>query len=115
MSTLPAIARIWRGCVRAQDAGAYERYMLEVALPGYGDVTGNRGGYLMRRRVSRPEDQHELEEFCMVTVWESMEAIRAFAGDDPEVAVFYPEDERFLVTRDERVAHYTVYAQLPTP
>lgn len=101
------IARIWRGCVRAEDADAYERYMREVALPGYRDVAGNRGGYMLRRSVG------ELEEFCMVTVWESMAAIRAFAGNDPEVAVFYPEDERFLVTRDDRVAHYTVYAQLP--
>jgi heme-degrading monooxygenase HmoA len=100
------IARIWRGCVRATDADEYEAYMRRVALPGYRDVPGNRGGYMLRRTVG------QLEEFCMVTVWESMDAIRAFAGDDPEVAVFYPADDRFLVTRDDRVAHYSVYAEL---
>jgi heme-degrading monooxygenase HmoA len=101
------IARIWRGCVRVADGDAYEAYMREVALPGYGDVAGNRGGYMLRRPVG------DLEEFCMVTVWESMDAIRAFAGSDPELAVLYSEDERFLVTFDARVAHYAVYAQLP--
>jgi len=44
----------------------------------------------------------------MFTLWESMEAIQAFAGDRPEVAVFYPEDDRYLVERDETVSHYEV-------
>jgi hypothetical protein len=46
-------------------------------------------------------------------MWDSMEAIEAFAGEDPDVAVFYPEDDRFLVERDEFVSHYVVdrYAQ----
>jgi hypothetical protein len=44
----------------------------------------------------------------MYTTWESMDAIRAFAGDDPEQAVFYPEDDRFLIDRDLTVAHYEV-------
>jgi len=47
-------------------------------------------------------------EFLMFTLWESMEAIQAFAGDRPEVAVFYPEDDRYLVERDETVSHYEV-------
>jgi hypothetical protein len=37
-----------------------------------------------------------------------MDAIEAFAGSDPETAVFYPEDGRFLIEREERVAHYIV-------
>jgi heme-degrading monooxygenase HmoA len=47
-------------------------------------------------------------EFLLVTLWDSEEAIRRFAGDEPEKAVFYPEDERFLVERGERVSHYEV-------
>jgi hypothetical protein len=39
-----------------------------------------------------------------------MDAVRAFAGDDPERAVFYPEDDRFLVDRELTVSHYTIYA-----
>jgi hypothetical protein len=44
----------------------------------------------------------------MFTLWDSMEAIQAFAGDQPEVAVFYPEDDRYLVERQETVSHYEV-------
>jgi heme-degrading monooxygenase HmoA len=51
-------------------------------------------------------DLGELTEFLTVTLWESLDAVRAFAGDDYETAVFYPEDERFLVERDERCTYY---------
>lgn len=51
-------------------------------------------------------DLGELTEFLTVTLWESLAAVRAFAGDDYETAVFYPEDERFLVERDERCTYY---------
>jgi heme-degrading monooxygenase HmoA len=101
------IVRVWRGWTARADGDAYEEYMREVALPGYGTVAGNRGGYLLRRHDG------ERDEFCMVTAWESWEAIRAFAGDEPERAVFYPEDDRYLVQREERVVHYDAYATLP--
>jgi Pyridoxal-dependent decarboxylase, C-terminal sheet domain len=48
-------------------------------------------------------------EFTMVTCWNDMESIVAFAGPDPERAVFYPRDEQFLVDRDLTVRHYEVY------
>jgi hypothetical protein len=50
-------------------------------------------------------DLGELTELLTVTLWESLAAVRAFAGDDYETAVFYPEDERFLVERDERCTY----------
>ena len=49
-------------------------------------------------------------EFVMLTVWESMEAVVAFAGPEPERAVFYPEDDRYLIERDLQVTHYDVQA-----
>ena len=124
------IVRIWRGWTARADGDAYEKYMRDVALPGYGTVPGNRGGYLLRREETRAERasrhspsrsdvpsgaraESEREEFCMVTAWESWDAIRAFAGDDPERAVFYPEDDRYLVERETRVTHYDAYATLP--
>jgi heme-degrading monooxygenase HmoA len=96
------IARIWRGAVRAADADAYAQYMQVTGIPGYRDIPGNRGVWMLRR------DRGATSEFVMFTMWDSMEAIKAFAGDDPDVAVFYPEDDRFLVERDETVAHYVV-------
>jgi heme-degrading monooxygenase HmoA len=53
-------------------------------------------------------DEGERTEFVMFTLWESLDAIRAFAGDDVEAAVYYPEDDRYLVEREPRVKHYEV-------
>jgi heme-degrading monooxygenase HmoA len=52
----------------------------------------------------------DLTEFCLITVWESWDAIRAFAGENPEQAVFYPDDDKYLVERDLTVQHYEVFA-----
>jgi heme-degrading monooxygenase HmoA len=96
------IARIWRGAVAKDDGDAYAEYMAATGLAGYTSTAGNHGAWMLRR------DLGEKTEFVMFTLWDSMEAIKAFAGADPEVAVFYPEDDRFLVDRDDFVSHYEV-------
>ena len=100
------IARIWRGVVAATDADAYADYMLETGVPGYTSTTGNQGVYMLRRTTEAGC------EFVMVSLWSSMDDVRAFAGDDVEQAVFYPEDDKFLVERDLRVRHYEVVEQV---
>jgi heme-degrading monooxygenase HmoA len=97
------IARIWRGVVRADDAAAYRAYVEETGLRQYRETPGNRGAWLLQRI----EGDHC--EIVTLSFWESLDAVRGFAGDDPERAVFYPEDDRFLVERDTRVSHYDVY------
>jgi hypothetical protein len=47
-------------------------------------------------------------EFTLISLWDSWDAIKAFAGPDPEKAVFYPEDEKFLLERGPRVIHHEV-------
>lgn len=96
------IARTWRGATRARDADEYLEYLHATGLPGYGATPGNRGVLALRRL------EGDRAEFLLVTLWDSLEAIRRFAGDDAERAVFYPEDDRFLVAREERVSHYEV-------
>jgi heme-degrading monooxygenase HmoA len=96
------IARTWRGATRAQDAEAYLDYLHRTGFAEYRKIPGNRGVLGLRRIVN------DRAEFFLVSLWESEEAIRQFAGDEIEKAVFYPEDERFLVDRDVRVAHYEV-------
>ena len=98
------IARIWTGATRTADADAYQQYMSEVALSGYAGVAGNRGVPMLRR--ARGDDR---TEFTMVTVWDGRDSVIAFAGPDPDRAVFYPRDEQFLVERDRTVRHYDVY------
>jgi hypothetical protein len=53
-------------------------------------------------------DHGERTEFMTFSLWDSVEAIRRFAGDDIDSAVYYPEDERYLIERDATVSHYDV-------
>lgn len=99
------IARTWRGATRAADAERYVEYLHATGFPGYAGTEGNRGVLALRRI------EGERAEFLLVTLWDSAEAVRRFAGDAPERAVFYPEDDRFLVDRDEHVRHYEVVYQ----
>ena len=98
------IARTWTGATRTRDAAAYQEYMGRVALPGYADVAGNRMVLMLRR--DRDDDR---TEFTMITLWADFEAVRRFTGPQVETAVFYPEDEPFLVERDRLARHHVVY------
>jgi heme-degrading monooxygenase HmoA len=100
------IARIWKGAVRRGDGDDYARYMRETGVAGYARTPGNRGVWMLRR--DRDDGR---TEFLMFTLWDSVEAVRGFAGDDYETAVFYPEDDRFLVERDLTATHYQVDTQ----
>jgi heme-degrading monooxygenase HmoA len=100
------IARIWKGAVRRGDGDDYARYMRETGVAAYARTPGNRGVWMLRRDV---EDR---TEFVMFTLWDSLAAVKAFAGEDYETAVFYPEDDRFLVERDLTTSHYEVDTQV---
>jgi heme-degrading monooxygenase HmoA len=96
------IARIWKGAVRRGDGDAYAEYIGETGLVEYAATPGNRGAWLLRR------DAEDRTEFLTFTLWDSLEAIRGFAGDDVDTAVYYPEDDRYLIEREPTVAHYEV-------
>jgi heme-degrading monooxygenase HmoA len=102
------IARTWKGAVRRSDAAAYAEYMQDTGVAGYAKIPGNRGVWMLRRDIG--EDR---TEFLMFTLWESIEAVKAFAGEDYATAVFYAEDESFLVEREEQSAHYIVDTHHP--
>jgi heme-degrading monooxygenase HmoA len=102
------IARIWRGVVRLDDADVYADYIRETGFAEYAQTSGNRGAWMLRR------DQGDRTEFITLSLWDSVDAIRAFAGDDIEAAVLYPEDERYLVG-ESTVTHYQVVDQVEDP
>lgn len=101
------IARIWRGATRAEDGDEYAAYIEETGLRGARELPGSRGTLLLRR------ERDGRAEFQTILLFDSLDDVQAFAGDEPDVAVFYPEDDRFLVERDLDVAHYEVDAQIP--
>ena len=102
------IARTWRGVVKRDDAEEYATYIRETGFAEYGETAGNRGAWMLRR------DDDEQTEFITLSLWESEDAIRAFAGDDIEAAVLYPEDKRYLIG-DSTVAHYEVVDDVAPP
>ncbi|HEX3235247.1 MAG TPA: antibiotic biosynthesis monooxygenase [Gemmatimonadales bacterium] len=98
------VVRTWRGYGAATEAQAYPDHLLQSVKPKLEQLAGYRGLYLLRRRDS------EEVEFLVLTLWESMDAIRAFAGEQPERAVVEPEARAALVRFDQMVHHYEVLA-----
>jgi heme-degrading monooxygenase HmoA len=100
------IARRWQGWTTKQNADAYEALLRTTVLPGIHRVRGYRGAYLLRR------DAGDEVAFVTITLFDSMDAVRAFAaadrGTDYERAVIEPEARKLLARFDERAVHYEV-------
>jgi heme-degrading monooxygenase HmoA len=96
------IARIWRGVTRAEDAARYAEYVDKTGIEEYKKTPGNRGAWILQRV------EGDRAEIVTLSFWESREVIAGFAGEDIAKAVFYPEDDKFLVERDLTVTHYEV-------
>ena len=102
------IARLWSGAVRTPDAGTYADYIRETGFAEYGRTPGDRVAWLLRR------DDEGVTEFIAFSLWDDVDAIRGFAGEDIEAAVLYPEDRRYLIDGASRVVHYEVADQART-
>src|SRR5918997_6753794 len=96
------IAGIWHGVTAAAKSDEYLDYLNETGVPDYRATEGNLGVYVLRRIES------ERAHFLTLSLWESMEVIKGFAGADPEKARYYPEDEEFLLEFEPTVEHYEV-------
>jgi hypothetical protein len=93
------IARTWQGRVPASKAEAYYQYLLRTGIEHYRATPGNRG-VLVQRRI-----EGSIAVFVLTTLWDSVESIRRFAGDDYEKARYYPEDGDYLLEQDPYVTH----------
>jgi heme-degrading monooxygenase HmoA len=94
------IGRLWHGWTTRADASAYEALLRSEVLPGIHRVRGYRGAYLLRRDVG------DEVEFVTLTLFDSMDAVRAFAGEDFEKAVVPPKARRLLARFDATSVHY---------
>jgi heme-degrading monooxygenase HmoA len=75
------------------------------AAPDYASVDGLERLFFLQR------DEGEAAHFLLVTLWDSMDSVRKFAGDEPEKAKYYPEDDDFLLEKEETVAFYEVFLE----
>lgn len=96
------IMRQWRGRVPASKATAYLEFLKRTGLKDYAETPGNLGVYAFERTLG------EEVEFELVTFWDSVEAIKRYAGEDYEKANYYPEDKDFLLSFEPLVDHFDV-------
>ena len=96
------IARIWFGKTLDSKSGEYFNYLEKTGIKDTSSTEGNRGVYVLRRK------EDGISEFLFITLWESIEAIKKFAGQDTEKAVYYPDDDKFLLELEPHVKHFEV-------
>lgn len=96
------IARTWHGATPASKSDEYLKYVNRTGVPDLRATEGNQGVYVMRRI------EGEQAHFLLISLWESIGAIKKFAGEDVEKARYYPEDPAFLLEMEPNVTHYEI-------
>jgi heme-degrading monooxygenase HmoA len=96
------IARHWRGWTTIENADAYEALLKNEVLPALRGIEGYRGGYLLRY-----EDPREVE-FAVINFFDSLDAVKRFAGSDYTAPVLEPDAKKLLSSADMYATHYVV-------
>src|SRR5438309_8364350 len=96
------IGRLWRGFAAREKANSYVEHLRRSVLPELSQIDGYRGAYLLQRDVD------DGVEFTVLTFWESMDAIRQFAGEDADTAVVAPAAQALLCAYDSKATHYEI-------
>src|SRR5215831_5782701 len=96
------ISRHWRAIAKREDADSYVAHPKSDTFPKLASLAGFVRASILRREVPNGT------EFQVVTVWESLQAIRAFSGADIESGVVPPVAQAMMVEFDRRAAHYEV-------
>jgi heme-degrading monooxygenase HmoA len=105
MDAKQVILRRWVGRIRTADEAAYVAYVGGTGAGDYTHTQGNLGFQILLRALG-----DGTSEVTTLSWWASMEAVQGFAGDQPELALYYPDDDRFLLDRPPHVDHYRVLA-----
>jgi heme-degrading monooxygenase HmoA len=103
------IVRMWRGQAVAANADAYEHFVTTKVFAALPAIEGHRGAYLLKRAIGGEV------EFIAVTLWDSLDAIRRFAGDAIDRAVVEPEARAVLSSFDDVVRHFELAHGAPCP
>ena len=109
MESMPMISRSWHGAVPTHLGDSFSRHFESAALKDIAARPGNLGVFVKRQADGG------YDHFFLLSYWDSWDSIRAFAGDQPHVAVRYPDDERFALIADPIVLHHECVAIEPWP
>jgi heme-degrading monooxygenase HmoA len=96
------IARTWHGVVPESKSGEYYEYLKKTGVTDYNRAEGNKGVFVLRRT------ERGQTHYLLLTLWENVDSIRKFSGNDIEKARYYPEDRDFLIELEPNVIHYEV-------
>lgn len=96
------IARFWRGITPESKAKDYFEYLKSTGIKEAHTIKGNKGVMVLRRA----SEGHA--EFLVISLWDSMDAVRKFAGDEIEASRYYPADTKYLLNLEPEVTHYDV-------
>ena len=96
------IARTWHGRVPTDKADAYYAFLERSGIADYRKTQGNRAVLVLRRADG------DVTHYQLTTLWDSLDAIKRFAGEDYERAKYYPEDDDFLLEKEPHVVHHEV-------
>ena len=97
------ITRVWHGKTKQADADRYLLFLQQTGIQDYIRTPGNTGVRIWRRI------ENDEAHFWTVSTWENTESIAAFAGEEINKAVYYPEDQEFLLEFEPTVAHMETY------
>jgi heme-degrading monooxygenase HmoA len=99
------IARILHGVTLAEKGESFYQYIRKTGAKAYSEAEGNKGTYILRRYSD------DKAEFILISLWDSIESIKQFAGEDYHKAYYpFPEDREYLIELEEEVRHFEVLA-----
>jgi heme-degrading monooxygenase HmoA len=97
------IMRIWHGVMKSSRSDDFFNSLMKTGVPWYRSLVGNRGVFVLRRM------KEETSDFLLLSLWDSMESIKGFAGPDIDKAIYnFSEDRDYLLELESEVAHYEV-------
>lgn len=97
------ITRIWHGTTKAEHAEEYRKFVEDTGLKDYKTIKGNLSVKLLQRT------EGDISHILTVTEWDSVESIKAFAGEEYQLAKYYPGDEKYLLEFEKHVVHYETF------
>lgn len=100
-----SMMRLWHGEVAIDKADDYEKFMIERAAPDYSSINGLLNLYFQRK------DEATKAHFLLVTIWDSLDSIKEFAGEKPEIAKYYLEDDVYLLGKENHSPIYNIFYQ----
>jgi heme-degrading monooxygenase HmoA len=99
------VARTWHGSTAVEKADEYLEFLRTVGLSEYSSVEGSERAFVLRRL------EGDVAHFILLSFWTSIDAIKAYSGEDVGVPRYHPNDRNYLLELEQSVEHYVVFSE----